>query len=776
MAVYDGGTLALSGGAWYGWGDGLNGELCNGSADSEITPIATNFPAGAVIAGGGFHTLALSGDAVVGCGGNGAGQLGDTTTTNRTSPVPVAGLASGVAAIGVGSSHSLAVMSDGTVRSWGYNYSGQLGDDTTTNRSTPVTVSGLSNATAVTGGDMHSLAITTVGTVMAWGWNAHGEVGDGTKTQRNTPVPVTGLTGVVAIAAGNFYSVALKSDGTVWTWGGDFAGALGTGTGVDATTPQQVPGLTGVIAIDAGTNHAVALKGDGTVVTWGDNTYRQLGNATSANPGLPSMVSGLTGVVAIGAGREHSAALRSDGTLVSWGGNISGSAGATHVNMKTTPGAVVAPGDSDIVSVAAGYGHALGLTSAGDVLAWGGNGSGQLGDGGNLTSAVPLPVAGLGAGVRQVATSLYYSSYALRADGSVAAWGSNSNGELGDGTTDPRPTPVSVTGLGGPATFIAAGGYHGLAVMGDATVRAWGSNALGSLGNGTTSPTPITSAIPVTGLTNVVAVAAGDWSSYAVTNTGAVYAWGSNDYGQLGDGTTTNNPTPTLIPGLTNITAIAAGSNFAIALRNDGTVWSWGANWDGMLGDGTTIGRSTPAQVPGLSSVAAIAARGLHELALKSDGTVWAWGFNGSGQVGDGGTVDVLVPTQVAGLAGPVQAIGVGFDASYVVVGVGDGDGDGVSDDIDDNAAGVGAFRDAIAGQPDAFGRIDQRRSGAHGVHHRCARSRRGPRLGLVRYREGQVALVRGHPAPGVLRQRVRGLDRQLRVRFGHRDDGDRQR
>ena len=179
------------------------------------------------------------------------------------------------------------------------------------------------------------------------------------------------------------------------------------------------------------------------------------------------MVSGLTGVVAIGAGREHSA--RAPGATARWsagGGNISGSAGATHVNMKTTPGAVVAPGDSDIVSVAAGYGHALGLTSAGDVLAWGGNGSGQLGDGGNLTSAVPLPVAGLGAGVRQVATSLYYASYALRADGSVAAWGSNRNGELGDGTTDPRPTPVSVTGLGGPATFIAAGrvpraGRHG---------------------------------------------------------------------------------------------------------------------------------------------------------------------------------------------------------------------------------------------------------------------------------------------------------------------------
>src|SRR5262249_51576160 len=151
-------------------------------------------------------------------------------------------------------------------------------------------------------------------------------------------------------------------------------------SGGDSFVPQQVPGVSGVIAIAAGENHAVALKSDGTVVTWGDNYYRQLGNSTSASPGLPSPVTGLTGVLKIGAGRAHTSVLLGDGTLLTWGGNVSGSAGATHQTMKTAPDAVAAPGDSGILSVAAGYGHALGLTDSGDVLAWGGNSYGQLGD------------------------------------------------------------------------------------------------------------------------------------------------------------------------------------------------------------------------------------------------------------------------------------------------------------------------------------------------------------------------------------------------------------
>ena len=725
IAVYEGGTLALSGGAWYGWGYGWNGELCDGSAGSRTTPASTGYPTDALeVAGGAYHLLVLTPDGgVQGCGDDGSGQLGqgrtaDGTPSIQTSIVPVTDLSSGVTDIAAGATHSLAVMDDGSVRSWGSNQGGQLGDGTTANRSVPVPVTGLANAVSVAAGDGHSLALTADGTVVAWGQNAIGELGDGTQTRRTTPVPVQGLTDVIAIAASNSWSMALKDDGTVWTWGGNFAGALGTGGG-NSATPQQVPAVSGITALAAGQNHAVALKDDGTVITWGDNVYRQLGNATSASPGLPSSVTGLTDVVAIGAGRDHTSVLRNDGTVLTWGGNVSGSSSATHVDSKTSPAAVVPPGDAGVQAVAGGYGHALALTSGGGVLAWGSNSYGQLGDGGNSTSATPLPVAGL-TGVRQVATSLYYASYALREDGTVAAWGSNDNGELGDGTTTTRRTPVDVTGLDQPASSIAAGGFHGLAVMADSTVRAWGHNYFGQLGDQTTTASP--TAVTVDVLADVVAVGAGEFSSYAVTRAGALYAWGNNQNGQLGDGTTTDRSMPTLVVGLTNIVAVAGGYNHAIALRNDGTVWSWGANSSGMLGDGTTSPRSVPGLVPGLTDIVAISTRGHHNLALKGDGTVVAWGYNGGGQVGNRNTNDVPVPTEVTGLAGPVQAIGAGTYSSYAVIGVGDSDDDGVSDDVDDNAAGAGCLPRPHRRLCRHLRADRQRLGGPDGVHHRCAR------------------------------------------------------
>ena len=714
ISAFGGGTLALSGGTWFGWGEGGSGELCNGLTDSSIAPVSTDYPTSAVkVAGGMFHSLVLtSAGGVQGCGSGVGGQLGDGHEYDgseyfKTSLVDVTGLSSGVVDVAAGAAHSLAVLDDGTVRSWGINTDGQLGDGTTTNRSTPVAVPGLGDALSVAAGNTHSLAVTSAGTVVAWGQNVYGQLGDASQVDRTEPVAVAGLTGAVAVAASNYWSMALKGDGTVWTWGGNFAGALGR-SGGSSPVPQVVPGVSGIEAIAAGENHAVALKNDGTVITWGSNNDRQLGNATNANPGLPSPITGLSAVEAIDAGRAHTSVLRDDGTVMTWGGNVSGSSTATYVRSKTSPAAVVAPGDAGIVSVSGGAGHVLALTGVGDVLAWGANNYGQLGNGGTAPegsgSATPLPVAGLGTGVRQVATGTAYSSFALRANGSVAAWGWNSHGQLGNGTTTDSPTPVNVLGLDQPAISVAVGGYHGLAVMADQTVRSWGSNLSGQLGDGTT--TSRTSAASVSGMTGVIAVGAGHESSYAVTNSGALWAWGNNENGQLGDGTTTNQPIPTLVEGLTNVSAVSGGFRHAIALRNDGTVWAWGANYPGLLGDGTTDQRLVPGQVHGLSDVVAIAAGMNHNLALRQDGTVLSWGYNGEGQVGDGSTNDALEPTTVTGLSDPAQSIGVGGNSSYAVVGAGDSDDDGVSDEVDDNAGGVGAFRDSIGGRTDTYGQI----------------------------------------------------------------------
>ena len=196
-------------------------------------------------------------------------------------------------------------------------------------------------------------------------------------------------------------------------------------------------------------------------------------------------------------------------------------------------------------------------------------------------------------GPGRVATATH--SVYLRNDGTVWAWGRNSNGQLGDGTTIDRLTPVQVSGLSSMAA-IAAGYDHTVALRNDGTVWAWGNNSNGQLGDGTTTDrlTPV----QVSGLSdaNVVIIAAGYDHAVALRNDGTVWAWGSNSNGQIGNGTQTDSTTPVQVSGLSSVTYIAAGVKDTVSLRNDGPVWAWGSNSNGQLGDGTTTDRLTPVQ------------------------------------------------------------------------------------------------------------------------------------------------------------------------------------
>jgi len=222
-----------------------------------------------------------------------------------------------------------------------------------------------------------------------------------------------------------------------------------------------------------------------------------------------------------------------------------------------------------------------------------------------------------------------------------------------------------------PAAFrtepmVAGGSFYTAALRNDGTVWAWGDNQFGQLGDGTGwgSATPV----QVQDLRNVVAISAGGEHIAALRNDGTVWTWGRNYAGRLGDGTTTNRYAPVQVQGLTNVIAVSAGAFHTVALRSDGTVWAWGRNAHGQLGDGTGGEGETystvPVQVQNLTNVTAISAGGWHTAALRNDGTAWTWGLNQSGELGDGTTTRRNTPVQVQNLT---NVIAISADGSHTV-------------------------------------------------------------------------------------------------------------
>ena len=311
--------------------------------------------------------------------------------------------------------------------------------------------------------------------------------------------------------------------------------------------------------------------------------------------------------------------------------------------------------------LSAGEYDTCGIADAGQVWCWGGNAWGQLGNGTNVTSTVPVRVTGLDAPAVAIAAGWFHTC-AILSDGTLWCWGFGESGQLGNGMSQGSSVPVQVVGLSAKVVAVAAGFAHTCAIDLNGQVWCWGENVYGMLGDGTLTGSDVP--VGVVGLSKpAVAIAAGELHTCIVDSTGAAWCRGWNVAGQLGNNTTQNSDVPVDVLGLgAPLASISARGNNTCALDTAGAVWCWGWNLTGQLGIGTTTDSHTAVRATGLSLPAvSIAALDLHTCALLRTGAIWCWGDGYEGELGDGAWQSSLTPVPVRGMTGPAAALAAGY-------------------------------------------------------------------------------------------------------------------
>jgi RHS repeat-associated protein len=313
------------------------------------------------------------------------------------------------------------------------------------------------------------------------------------------------------------------------------------------------------------------------------------------------------------------------------------------------------PATPILTSLTAGSSHTCALSQTGTAYCWGANGSGQIGDGTTTHRSIPTPVSSLSGLPTTGLTSLTAAgnrTCALTSTGAAYCWGTNSAGQLGDGTTQSRSLPTPVIGMSSGVVSLAAGNTHTCAKA-DASVLCWGSNSQGQLGMGSASSIPTLTPTIVPSLTNIASLTAGNNTTCAVTNQGAALCWGSNASGKLGDGTSTNRSLPTPVIGLASgVISIRTHNAHSCAItsqgQSQGQLYCWGFNLFGQLGDASNTNRLAPTLVSGINSLSSISTGESHTCAVANQAS-WCWGINDQGRLGDGTTTNRNIPTAVSG-------------------------------------------------------------------------------------------------------------------------------
>jgi alpha-tubulin suppressor-like RCC1 family protein len=736
------------------WGDNSEGQLGDGSTTDSNDPSSINLGSSKVLAisTGAYHTCVIINDPLLKCwGDNSEGQLGDGTNIDRLTPITIS-LSPSPVAISSGDSHTCSILSDASLKCWGDNSEGQLGDGTNTDSNSPVSI--ISGSNSISLGSMHTCSLDNSNVLNCWGDNSEGQLGIGSTVDQTSPNQVTfaGARFPITIASGENYTCSSMNNDLLSCWGGDSSSSIsmsssptslsisqwsyinaaerdldddsqlnifdthipgdGDGDGVssgqdiDDTNPAiavscsvgeygryscqpatvgfyvDTPGS--IIKIPASPGHYVSSNGATSQELCDIGTFQPssgMHKCNDANPGYYVDSQGSSSQIAcsggtynpsigsqsssacigsdagfnvpiinsINSGNTHSCSILDDGSVRCWGDNQHGQLGDGTRTNSLSPTLAFTPLGKSAVSISTGAEHTCAIFDDGTLRCWGSNSYGQIGDGTLIERTTPTLV-NLGAGKSAKSVSLGQThSCAILIDDSVKCWGSNSNGQLGDGSTIDSNIPKSVTLQGGQtAISISSGSYHTCVILENLSLSCWGDNWHGQLGDGTNIRNLEPNSVLFESEYETIFLESGSFHTCAILVNNSIYCWGFNSAGQLGSSELGSSNTPLLIQLSESDTPSYVGSGFhhTCSLLDSGQVICWGDNSRGQLGDSSLISRNNPEPVnipPGRFAIS-LSVGNSHSCAVLDDATLYCWGINSDGQLGNGGSSDSPSP------------------------------------------------------------------------------------------------------------------------------------
>lgn len=609
------------------WGMNGSGQLGNNSNAQSLVPVAI-FSAGSnvtAVSAGTNHTCAVINGGVQCWGQNFAGQLGNNSSADSPVPITVIPPSSGATAVAAGNLHTCAVVAGG-VKCWGAGSLGALGNAGVANSLVPATaIASGGGATAVAVGTNHSCAIVSA-TVYCWGQNSVGQVSFADPIQ-TTPALVYALpAGTTALAAGQFHNCANAPDG-VYCWGSNSSLQIGIHrrNTYDARPQLVVPSNGVATGVAAGSNYGCAIVNGG-VQCWGARNSSKLplgSSATNYSTGPVVTIDSGTGTNIVDGGYDHTCATVPPANVLCWGVNEDGQLGAGGYTSGSVPiASAILPGSVGS-SVGAWNLHTCAVV-AGGVQCWGYGNSGQLGNGGNSFASPPVVAIPANSNISMVSTGDYHTC-ALTFAGGVRCWGYNLYGQLGNGGNADSNVPVVALPDGSGATHLSARGLHTCVVVGGG-VKCWGRNLQGQLGNNGSADSNVAVTAIAAG-SGATAVSAGGLHTCAVVG-GGVRCWGHNFYGQLGDNSTSSSPVPVeALPPGSFASYISGGRDHTCAVVSNG-VKCWGLNSVGQLGNRSTAQSLTPVTAIAANSGMFSVTAGAEHSCSAGNGGVVCWGHN----------------------------------------------------------------------------------------------------------------------------------------------------